>query len=70
MRLVRLSLATFSPAPRIFLWKSPDRTEKILRMRATGRGKLRTFFAPKSISNKCSIAWRCTLKVCSPPRHA
>ena len=39
-------------------------------MRATGRGKLRTFFAPKSISNKCSIAWRSTLKVCSPQRHA
>jgi hypothetical protein len=26
---VRLSWATFSPAPKIFLWESPDRTEKI-----------------------------------------
>jgi hypothetical protein len=26
---VRLSWATFSRAPEIFLWKSPDRTEKI-----------------------------------------
>jgi hypothetical protein len=68
--LVRLTWATFSPALKIFLWKSPDRAEKILRMRATGRGKLRMFFAPKSISNKCSTAWRCTLKVCSPQRHA
>ena len=40
---VRLSWAAFSPAPKIFLWKSPDRTEKILRMGATRRGKLRTF---------------------------
>jgi hypothetical protein len=65
-----IELGYFSPAPKIFLWKSPDRAEKILRMRATGRGKLRMFFAPKSISNKCSTAWRCTLKVCSPQRHA
>jgi hypothetical protein len=33
--LVRLSWATFSPDPKIFLWKSPDRVEKILRMRAS-----------------------------------
>jgi hypothetical protein len=67
---VRLSWATFSPASKIVLWKSPDRAKKILRMRATGRGMLRTFFAPKSVSNKCSTAWRCTLKVCSPLWHA
>jgi RHS repeat-associated protein len=29
--LVRLSGVPFSPAPKIFLWKSPDRAEKILR---------------------------------------
>jgi hypothetical protein len=44
---VRLSWAAFSPAPKIFLWKSPDRTEKILRMGATRRGKLRTFSRPE-----------------------
>jgi len=33
--LVRLSWATFSPDPKLFLWKSPDRVEKILRMRAS-----------------------------------
>jgi hypothetical protein len=32
---LRLSWATFSPDPKIFLWKSPDRVEKILRMRAS-----------------------------------
>jgi hypothetical protein len=26
---VRLSWAAFSPAPKIFLWKSPDRTESL-----------------------------------------
>jgi hypothetical protein len=68
--LVRLSWATFSQALKIFLWKSPDSAEKILRMRATGRGKLRTFLALNSISNKFCTAWRCTLRVCSPQRHA
>ena len=60
----------FFASSKIFLWKSPDRAEKILQTRATRRGMLRTFFAPKSISNKCSTAWRCTLKVCSRQRHA
>ena len=31
---------------------------------------LRTFFEPKSVSNKCGTACRCTLKVCSLLRHA
>jgi hypothetical protein len=62
---VRLSWATFSPAPKIFLWKSPDRAEKIYACAPQEEEKLRTFFAPKSISNKCSTAWRCTLKVVS-----
>ena len=65
-----IELGYFFASSKIFLWKSPDRAEKILRMRAAGRGKLRTLLAPKSISNKCSTAWRCTLKVCSPQRHA
>jgi hypothetical protein len=39
-------------------------------MRAPERGILRRLSVPKSISNKCSIAWRCTLKVCSPQWHA
>jgi hypothetical protein len=33
--LVRLSWATFSPTPKVFLWKSPDRP---LTIPATGRG--------------------------------
>ena len=65
-----IELGYFFASSKNFLWKSPERAEKILPMRATGRGKLRTFFAPKSILNKCSTAWRCTLKVCSPQRHA
>jgi hypothetical protein len=39
-------------------------------MRAPGRGILRRLSVPKSISNKCSIGWRCTLKICSPQWHA
>jgi len=39
-------------------------------VRGTGKGMLRTFFEPKSVSNKCGTACRCTLKVCSLLRHA
>jgi hypothetical protein len=41
---VRLSWATFSPALKIFLWKSPDRVEKILRMRSHGKRKATDVF--------------------------
>ena len=68
--LIAIELGWFLRAARIFLWKSPDGQEKIYGVRALGRGILRRFSVPKSISNKCSIAWRCTLKVCSPPRYA
>jgi hypothetical protein len=42
--LVRLSWATFSPAPKIFLWKSPDRAEKNLTHPRHGKKKATDFF--------------------------
>jgi hypothetical protein len=46
--VVRLGWATFSRAPEIFLWKSPDRTEKIFVCAPGEEGCYGRFSAPKS----------------------
>jgi hypothetical protein len=68
--LVRLSWATFSPAPKKFLWKSSDRADKLLRMCAPERGALRRFSRRSRFLTSALPPGAARSKVCSPLRHA